>query len=222
MSTELEYFYFILAVIYQIISHESVYKSKSFIFFLVSNAEQLATHRKKKKKNTVQQKTYGKPGPKFCLDNENKTKKKREKKIEEFFLARHWMKENIFQASRKAHVFPIFCIFLVKQCHAKHNTCTGIWVEGREEGCRAAAILWNSFFHCHGHRNYWFKYNKLVQACQTLQNEILFFFFLFFFFLIVLQASYMTHFYTYIKMNSDKFFFFLFFIWTLLFPSNCI
>lgn len=41
---------------------------------------------------------------------------------------------------------------------------------------------------------------------KQLQNEILFFFL----FLIVLQASYMTHFYTYIKMNSDKFFFFYF------------
>lgn len=51
----------------------------------------------------------GKPGPKFCLDNENKTKKKEKKNL------RFWRgteKNNIFQASRKAHVFPIFFSFL--------------------------------------------------------------------------------------------------------------
>lgn len=84
----------------------------------------------------------GKPGPKFCLDNENKTKKKEKKKIFDFGEAQ---KKKYFPSfSKGARFSDFFFLILIQQCHSKHNTCTGLWGRGRG-CCRASAVLWNSF-----------------------------------------------------------------------------
>lgn len=114
-----------------------------FLFFWVSNAEQLATHRKKEEKKIQYNKKHMESlGQNFALTMKTKLKRKEKKKSKNFFLARHWMMKNIFQASRKAHVFPIFFFLfsnvMQSTIHAQDYEL--------EEGCRAAAILWNSFF----------------------------------------------------------------------------
>jgi len=72
----------------------------------------------------------GKPGPKFCLDNENKTKKKEKKNL------RFWRgtEKKYFPSFSKGARFSDFFFILIQQCHSKHNTCIGLWGRG---DCRA-------------------------------------------------------------------------------------